>query len=147
MVNLDSMKKLPYLVLSLLILFRFLMPLLEAPTKLTVTAGESPTANREEAGQATASSSTSSARTSEADPTVAPSKKAFGNSDGIGYTIEEFNRLSETELTQLKGIGPKLARAIVQYRTDHGDFKGWEDLLHVKGIGEKKLRLILQSRP
>jgi len=37
----------------------------------------------------------------------------------------------------LKGIGPKKAEAIIQYRKEHGDFKTLKDLENVKGIGEK----------
>ncbi len=39
--------------------------------------------------------------------------------------------------TALKGIGPKKAAAIIQYRKEHGEFKSLKDLENVKGIGEK----------
>lgn len=41
--------------------------------------------------------------------------------------------------TNLKGIGPKKAKAIVQYRKKHGKFKSADDLLNVPGIGPKTL--------
>ena len=41
-----------------------------------------------------------------------------------------------------KGIGPKKAQAIVDYRTEHGAFQTVEDLLEVSGIGEKTLEKI-----
>lgn len=36
----------------------------------------------------------------------------------------------------LKGIGTKKAEAIINYRTEHGDFKKLEDIKEVKGIGD-----------
>ena len=38
---------------------------------------------------------------------------------------------------ELNGIGAKKAQAIVDYRTEHGDFKTIESLTEVKGIGLK----------
>jgi len=39
--------------------------------------------------------------------------------------------------TSLVGVGPKTAKAIVDYRTKHGAFKSADDLAKVKGIGPK----------
>lgn len=39
--------------------------------------------------------------------------------------------------TALVGVGPKSAKAIVDYRTKNGAFKSVEDLEKVKGIGPK----------
>lgn len=44
------------------------------------------------------------------------------------------------ELQSLPGVGPLLAREIVQSRLDNGPFRQASDLLRVKGIGPKKLR-------
>ena len=35
----------------------------------------------------------------------------------------------------LVGVGPKTAKAIVEHRAKHGQFKSVDDLLKVKGIG------------
>jgi competence protein ComEA len=35
---------------------------------------------------------------------------------------------------ELKGIGPKTAKAIVQHRAKHGPFKSVDELTHVKGV-------------
>jgi competence protein ComEA len=51
----------------------------------------------------------------------------------------DVNRATEEELIALKGIGPVLAKNIVEYRRKNGRFKSVEDLLRVKGIGPKKL--------
>ncbi|NRA60458.1 MAG: helix-hairpin-helix domain-containing protein [Psychrobium sp.] len=50
------------------------------------------------------------------------------------------NTATEKELVAaLNGIGSKKAKAIVNYRKQHGKFKSNSDLLAVKGIGPKLL--------
>jgi len=49
------------------------------------------------------------------------------------------NHADEKELIMLPGIGPHLARKIIAYRDQHGDFKSDEMLLNVKGIGPRQL--------
>jgi competence protein ComEA len=49
------------------------------------------------------------------------------------------NTANEAQLTSLKGIGPSKAKAITQYRQEHGPFKTVDDLKHVPGIGDKTL--------
>ncbi|MFC2593776.1 MAG: helix-hairpin-helix domain-containing protein [Fretibacterium sp.] len=51
----------------------------------------------------------------------------------------DVNRASETELTALRGIGPALARRIVEYREKNGPFRSVEELVLVRGIGAAKL--------
>jgi len=57
----------------------------------------------------------------------------------------DLNTASVSELVQIKGIGPKTAAAIVEYRTQHGRFSSVEELSHVKGIGKKKLERIREQ--
>ena len=49
------------------------------------------------------------------------------------------NTADEAQLTSLKGIGPTKAKAITQYRQEHGPFKTVDDLKKVSGIGDKTL--------
>jgi len=49
------------------------------------------------------------------------------------------NMASAVEFENLPGIGPALARRIVEDREQRGAFRSVEDISRVKGIGEKKL--------
>lgn len=49
------------------------------------------------------------------------------------------NAAAAEELETLPGIGPELARRIVEYREANGPFQRPEGLLEVAGIGEAKL--------
>ncbi|MBM7423627.1 MULTISPECIES: helix-hairpin-helix domain-containing protein [Spongiibacter] len=50
------------------------------------------------------------------------------------------NTATAAELTELKGVGPKRAQAIVRYREKHGPFQDREALLDVPGVGKKVLK-------
>lgn len=50
-----------------------------------------------------------------------------------------------TMASEVRGIGPKTAKAIVAYRKKHGSFKTVDDLTNVKGIGQKKLAKIRKN--
>ena len=53
--------------------------------------------------------------------------------------LVNINTADETQLTALQGIGPTKAKAITQYRQEHGPFKSVDDLKKVSGIGEQTL--------
>lgn len=51
----------------------------------------------------------------------------------------DLNRATAAEFDRLPGVGPVLARRMVDYRKSVGRFHAVEDLRAVKGIGKKKL--------
>ncbi len=68
------------------------------------------------------------------------------NSDEFSITSSEsqidsgkvnINSADENTLTMLPGIGPALAKRIVEYREANGDFLKITDLTNVKGIGDE----------
>ncbi len=54
----------------------------------------------------------------------------------------DINQASAEDFARLSGIGPALARRIVEFREKHGPFRRVEDLLVVRGIGAKKWKVI-----
>jgi competence protein ComEA len=66
---------------------------------------------------------------------AAGAARASPASDGV----LDINRATADELETLPGIGPGLARAIVEYRESQGPFRAVEDLLLVPGIGPARL--------
>ena len=46
---------------------------------------------------------------------------------------------AKTLAKELDGIGLSKAQAIVDYREEHGPFKGPQDLARVKGVGQKTI--------
>ena len=52
------------------------------------------------------------------------------------------NSASAFELERLPGIGPAMAKRIVEYRDYHGKFSSVEELHKIKGIGVKTLQKI-----
>lgn len=51
----------------------------------------------------------------------------------------DLNRATAADFDQLPGVGPVLAKRMVEYRKSVGRFHAVEDLRAVKGIGKKKL--------
>ncbi|CAG0989717.1 partial ComE operon protein 1, partial [Gammaproteobacteria bacterium] len=55
------------------------------------------------------------------------------------------NTATLEELDLLPGIGPSIAQAIIDYRTQNGPFKTIEDINAVKGIGDALFAKIKDS--
>lgn len=55
------------------------------------------------------------------------------------------NEAVEADLQKISGIGPKMAKKIVDYRKEHGPFKSLEELRHVKGIGPALYKKIVDK--
>lgn len=67
--------------------------------------------------------------------------RGYGNrlgarpSEPVSTTKLDLNTADHTELEQVPGIGPKLARAIEDHRKDKGPFRSVDDLRGVHGAG------------
>jgi comEA protein len=60
----------------------------------------------------------------------------------IKQLVVNINTAAQEELERLPGIGPEIARRIVEYCQTKSRFVMLEDLKKVKGIGDKKLEAI-----
>jgi uncharacterized protein len=57
--------------------------------------------------------------------------------DAVNAVGVDANTASSALLKYVAGIGPKVAKAIVAYRNEHGPFQQRSELLKVKGLGPK----------
>lgn len=62
------------------------------------------------------------------------------NGSGITWNLD--GETIRAGLSQVAGIGDKMAAEIIKDRRERGAFTGWEDLLRVKGIGPAKMTTI-----
>ncbi|MCE9633119.1 MAG: helix-hairpin-helix domain-containing protein [Methylophilales bacterium] len=53
------------------------------------------------------------------------------------FAAVDLNKATQAELEGVKGIGPKKAQAIIEYRSKNGPFKTVDDLDKVTGFGKK----------
>ena len=64
---------------------------------------------------------------------------AFFAFSGMAIAAVNLNSASKDELQAVKGIGPKKADAIIEFRKKNGPFKSVDDLKNVKGFGDKSV--------
>lgn len=65
---------------------------------------------------------------------------------GLAIAAVDVNSADEAALNDVKGIGPAMARRIVEERGKQGAFKDAEDLAHrVKGLGSKSVAHLQQE--
>ncbi len=57
---------------------------------------------------------------------------------GAGAAPVSLNSATAEQLDALPGVGPVLARHIIEYRTAHGGFTSVEQLRDVNGIGDRR---------
>ena len=70
---------------------------------------------------------------------AAPRHPATGVAPAAPAAPLDLNRATVDDLDRLPGIGPVLARRIVEHRERHGAFHSTEELLGVPGIGVRSL--------
>jgi len=109
-----------------------------APTPATGTAKQEKAARSTTAPESKAGQQTTTAPAQQSAPKKSqgvPSTSSGGASGNLkpGEKIN-INKATAEELDGLPGIGPAKGKAIVDYRTQNGDFKTIEDIQKVKGI-------------
>ena len=73
------------------------------------------------------------------------------NADGSAAHLAEtdgkihINTADEKKLDELPGVGPVMAKRIVEYRNEHGPFESVDDLAKIRGIGAEKLARIKEK--
>ncbi|KIE25211.1 DNA-binding protein [Streptomyces sp. MUSC 125] len=63
---------------------------------------------------------------------------APGTTGAGPWSPVSLNTATVDQLDALPGVGPVLARHIIDYRTRHGGFRSVDDLRHVSGIGDRR---------
>ena len=92
----------------------------------------------------TSTPATTSAKPTTKPPTVTTGPAPTQTTQPTGPLMININTATLEQLDLLPGIGPVIAQAIIDYRTEYGDFETVEDLLNVNGIGKKRLEAILE---
>jgi len=73
-------------------------------------------------------------------PSAASDSRQTDSSLSAGGKAVNINTADEKLLDSIPGIGPAMAKRIIDYRSANGGFKKLEDLKNVSGIGDAKLK-------
>jgi len=71
---------------------------------------------------------------------LAPVSVLAQSSKPVSTDKVNLNTASLEQLQTLPGVGPEMAKRIVEHRTKIGKFTKIEEILNVKGIGEKRFQ-------
>jgi competence protein ComEA len=72
-------------------------------------------------------------------PAPAPGAAVGAGVPGSGVPLS-LNSATVEQLDALPGLGPVLARRVIQYRDQHGGFRSVDQLRQVSGFGERRLK-------
>lgn len=75
----------------------------------------------------------------------APAAGAGSAGAGASQGPVSLSSATAAQLETLDGIGPTLAKRIVDYRQAHGGFRSIDELRQVQGIGEKRFEALKKS--
>jgi len=70
----------------------------------------------------------------------------IATSENLSQPID-INSADVATLETLKGVGPKKAQAIIDYRNKNGAFNSVDNLISVRGISDKFLAKLKQNNP
>ena len=65
-----------------------------------------------------------------------------GDAQLTAPVVVNINKAGAEDLDQIRGIGPVMAKRILEFREQNGPFKSVDDLAQVRGIGGSKLQRI-----
>lgn len=68
-----------------------------------------------------------------------------GGSAGGALALVSLSAATQAQLEELDGIGPGLARRIIEFREQNGGFRSIEQLREVAGIGDKRFEALKGS--
>ncbi|MCR6108048.1 helix-hairpin-helix domain-containing protein [Salipaludibacillus agaradhaerens] len=117
-------KKILALVMTLVIVKKFILPFMTVKRQQVSQNGEGET-----------NGTTTSIK-------MAHDRELKPEDEEADRRILNINEASEEELLHIPGIGSDLSKKIVHVRTNIGDYNRIEDLLQVTGIGDRKLATI-----
>jgi competence protein ComEA len=86
-----------------------------------------------------------SAGTSASGSSASGASAAGGGGGSAGAAKLSLASATVEQLDQLDGIGPTLAKRIVQFREEKGGFRSVEQLRDVEGIGEKRFAALREA--